>query len=269
MLQVFERGKATALLRSTHTRTPLEDILTAAVFGIIEYVETDTAIEMLKLLLGSVIDKFPQSVASVQSQFWRRSERFDRRGWIEPDILIDLLSAPRHCCLRIIVESKWDALLQQRQAIDQWLRFAGKADRTWHIFPVRHVAAVEQALLIGDDELVDSEQALTATWKLTRRCVSWSDIARGLSKVAETRAVRPHVSRWALGVLSVLRVLGEKPFEGFKYPSAVETGALTAGSRLFWMGSGLHSFNWPEPIHIEPLTGGFFSRRSNLEHRCG
>jgi hypothetical protein len=51
MLQIFEKGKATALFTSAGTRVPLEDILTGAVFGTLEYVDLKTAMEMLRALL--------------------------------------------------------------------------------------------------------------------------------------------------------------------------------------------------------------------------
>ena len=117
MLQIFEKGKATSLLQHTRGRVPTEDILTGAVFGIINYVDCALSLAMLKALLADEFN-FPHSVTKVELTLWPKISV--RETWIEPDVLIDLYSAAKRHSARIIIESKWNAPFGENQAIKQW-----------------------------------------------------------------------------------------------------------------------------------------------------
>jgi hypothetical protein len=245
MLQIFEKGKAVAIFRDTDRRVPFEDILTGAVFGVLAYVEGDTAIEMLKAIFGNEKPfDFPHSVTRITIKLWHRDYSAKGEGGIEPDVLIDLFSGDDQLALRIIVECKWNAGLGKRQAIDQWVRFSNEAKKTWHVFPVKSVVRVERELDEQQSLIVSTYGAAKrfVNWKHCRRCISWFDIARALTRFSQNAEKSPKEARlylWAQGVLSVLKVLDEKPFEGFQHLSAAEIGPRMMGSRVFWMGSGM------------------------------
>lgn len=270
MLQIFEKSKADTLLRHSEKRMPSEDILTGAVFGILTYVESNTALEMLKTLLGSDV-ALPRSVTRIKTELWPRVSSNQGQGWIEPDVQIDLFSGENHS-LRIIIESKLNAPLRPRQAIEQWLNLSGEAKKTWHIFPVRHITRTEQELAQQDKEF-ESENGSTnqvADWKQHRRCIAWFDMARAVIrswKETEGSPDRSHLHSWAWGVRCALKHMGEKPFEGFSRLIPADIGEHVIGSRVFWIGGDLRAFTWPEPIEIGAGHSSFFRSRPKVEVR--
>jgi hypothetical protein len=244
---------------------PLEDILTGAVFGTIAYVECNTALEMLRALLGS--DEripLPRIVTKIRMRLWPRDSSDSEEGHVEPDVLIDLFLGHEQPSLRMIIESKWNARLGPNQAIKQWKCFSAKAEQTWHIFPVRDIVSVEQDL--ESQDLLPrrpDEMALFTDWKQCRCCISWYDIARSLLHFSQKIAGSPdraHLRCWALGVLSVLKFLDAKPFEGFRNVSPPFLEEHAAGSNIFWTGVGTRQFRWPLPVNVGAFSPLFFDR---------
>jgi hypothetical protein len=128
---------------------------------------------------------------------------------------------------------------------------------------VRNVIRAEREIA-AQDRLIESSQVdvtLFADWKKWRRCISWFDIARALSKFAQRIAGKPdqiNLHCWAQGILSVLNFLGERPFEGFVKLLPMETVGHMIGSRVFWIGVGMRAFTWPDPVEIKYVSPVFF-----------
>jgi len=263
MLQIFERGKATVLFRDIE-RQFTEDLLTGAVFGTLAYVDSNTALEMLKAILGKEWKIPLLSITQLTVELWPRSS-IAGKGSIEPDVLIDLFAGEVHS-LRLIVEAKWGAGLGPSQGIAQWDRFVGEANDTWHVFPVRDVGRTKEQLERQTQEVNNNNRF--ANWGQRQYCVSWFNIARSLNLFCQgidESSKRAHLRRWAEGILFILKSLGEKPFEGFgRHRLCPMLDGHVSGSRIFWMGPRVREFNWPDPVETNDLRPVFFMSKREV-----
>lgn len=255
MLQGFEKNKLTAPFMDTEHRVPSEDLLTAATFGMIAYVEPQMASRMLSAILGGYV-KLQSDPTRVEVDLWPKNVDGDGRGWIEPDAIIDIFIAREPVPTRLIIEAKWNAPLGGQQAIEQWRRCRSVEGETWHVFPVRSAAQIRAQL---EAEEASAEATLGgegySTWKAHRCCISWFEISGRLTREA---LGSDRMARWARGLVSVLKFLGEKPFEGFARLRAPMSS--TSNSPLFWRGAEVgRRFKWPTPFLLKPLKPIFFA----------
>lgn len=257
MLQGFETNKLTALIHGAVGRVPREDVLTAAVFGSLSYVEPTMALRMLRVLFGEMclIVERPSNIAI---DLWPKFH--DLSGaWIEPDVIIDIVAGEKSIA-RLIVEAKWNAPLGPRQAIEQWKRCQSRSATCWHIFPVRSTTSISAQLQSSESAAVASLGAEAyANWVRHRRCVSWFELSGRLAQVRNLTDSEENrrLARWAAGVLSVLKLLGEKPFEGFeRLRNAVAMPHLP----IFWRGAT--RFEW-RPSKTFSFDQFVFFRASN------
>jgi hypothetical protein len=269
MLQGFEKNKLSSLLQDDDKRLPIEDLITAAVFGTAAYTEPELSMRMLRVIVGGEFP-FPEKPTAVEVELWPRTSGLQTRSWIEPDVTIDITDGEPALLLRLIVEAKWNSPLSPKQAIEQWQYCASKAGNTWHFFVVRSKASVE-AQLQTEAEIALEILGLKEyeVWQAHRRVISWFEISGRLTHAVGERSkttLDHRLVRWAKGVLSVLKLFGEKPFEGFKH---IKPCSVIQSERptVFWCGSnpGHITFNWPAPIIINLDTPIFYRTISSAK----
>lgn len=198
--------KAIVQRKLRRDRQPTEDMMTASVFGPLEYMSPLDAGEAVKRVL------LPQGVDWVEAtslrslMLWKRLKLGNKR-LVEPDVLL-VLDRPPLRSLTICIEVKWGALQgedqirRQQQAIQ--LAHASVEDTMLVYLDVTHVKAhraVAQA--IG-----------TAQTSHRTEADSWHHIAMRARVVATERAVSPALRAWARDLYLALAAT-YRPFTGF------------------------------------------------------
>lgn len=264
MLQGFEKGKLARLLIEAERRFPREDLVTAAVFGIAEYVDPVFAVRMLRAVLGEGFG-MPDRPEQVTVQFWDRVVKSENSHWIEPDAIVNIAGDSP---VRFIIEAKWQSSFGPQQALKQWQHLQTEEKvQTWHVFPVQNKLAAMAELV--DDEAAAKEALGNkeySIWKRSRCCISWFDISmRLLSEMHKAPATLEDMRflRWTEGVLSVLKQIGEKAFEGFKHISTL--GVDRVNAPIFWNGVTPIHFQWGPPEIFVTVQRPVFFINSALE----
>lgn len=199
-------------------RVPEEDEITSLIMGPLAFLP-DSAIGAFWMDLvkwGSPEVEFPVgSVTKAEMRFW------PRRGYIEPDLRVDLFWGEERRVL--LVEFKWRAPLSgQDQLHKQWLEYLlpDERERALHLFIAPSTSEGSNAM---------SRENVWAGKLLLR---SWFDVLNALHDLSGPDA--HFLQRWSSEACRCLGKLGIRPFRGFNRLSAPETPLQQAAA--FWRG---------------------------------
>lgn len=213
MLQAMTRNKARRyLIDRTSTRVPTEDIMSACVFGGLEYFPEPVKTNLLNAMLSAKIGKFS---AVEEVVLWDREE-------IEPDVSITGLTEDGQS-YTILIECKWAAPLDSEQ-----IRRQAEKLRTLGVGKTEHLVVLRSS--VGPDAAM-FERLVQQGVKLT--LLTWRVIGERLSNYAlKNKNCWSH--KWARDVSIVIEKAGFPPFRGWTQFTQATLPDLPIDRPLFW-----------------------------------
>lgn len=186
-------------------RSPREDIVTSTVLGYLDYLTEQSAVTVIRWMLGGVV-KIPDGYLKSSVELW------PRHASCEPDAIIDLTCEGR-APIRILVEAKWG---KNRLTTDQ-------LERQWRVFgqteadrgtTVHHIAIVEHK------SIQDRDAVSAAAPNIQRHLLTWRDIAGNLVHRDKVGDHEPNAL--AKDIIAALELgAGQRPFNGWSNHGAV------------------------------------------------
>jgi hypothetical protein len=200
MLHAVNGRKAKlGMFRGAGRRVPIEDIVTSAVFGPLDFFAPQERMAVLQRLLKQLNISCPGWMEVPKLLLWPQHANVPRdlrRSYVEPDLVISDQAGSA-----LIVEVKWGAPLGARELASQWLSLSHASRRTSvHLLLV--LEPNQYGLSVKSDVTLVASRSGTK-WPLF--VISWRQAADAFRAIGADPDLGPGTRRWADGVHAFLR----------------------------------------------------------------
>lgn len=207
MLQAIERKKVSYFMLGLEPnsvlgsvrRRPVEDMITASVFGPLAFLPANITGLIMERILPEINIERP---VECELRFWQ-SLACAGGGTVEPDIILEFRTQQNETHLACM-EIKWNSNFGPHQALNQWEALKLTGTSFDHILLVRDRATANNHLS-GDFDV---------SMPMSPKVITWHDLVQRLIVLPEATECK-FAAAWSRSVVSALRVLGERTFDGF------------------------------------------------------